>query len=173
MKHHRPGAVHLWVLLQPKLCADAMQPKRRHLKSAPRALQRQPGRVRRRRGGVLRDIPAPEAPRDGLARASSGCPCKVYPKHPAHGNVTDPFETDAPYHFALGSGGLSTSVCPIMASQTATAVIARGEAGTRTMRTGARWQLNPDVVIGLEATRQASDAGEADNEVRLRAAVRF
>ena len=48
-----------------------------------------------------------------------------------------------------------------------------GDAGTRTMRTGTRWQLNPDVVIGLEATRQTSDAGEAANEVRLKAALRF
>ena len=46
-------------------------------------------------------------------------------------------------------------------------------AGTRTMRTGARWQLSPDVVVGLKATRQASDASKADNEVRLRAALRF
>ena len=44
---------------------------------------------------------------------------------------------------------------------------------TRTMRTGARWQLSPDAVLGLEATRQTSDAGEADNQVRLRVALRF
>ena len=43
----------------------------------------------------------------------------------------------------------------------------------RTMRTGARWQLSPDTVVSVEATRQASDAGEADNQVRLRAALRF
>ena len=48
-----------------------------------------------------------------------------------------------------------------------------GDAGTRTMRAGTRWQLGPDAVIGLEATRQASDASEADNEVRLKAALRF
>ena len=41
------------------------------------------------------------------------------------------------------------------------------------MRTGARWQLGPDAVVGVEATRQASDAGEADNQVMLRAALRF
>ena len=46
-------------------------------------------------------------------------------------------------------------------------------AGTRTMRTGARWQLSPDVVVGLEATRQASDTSEPDNQVRLRGALRF
>ena len=41
------------------------------------------------------------------------------------------------------------------------------------MRTGSRWQLGPDTVVGLEAIRQASDAGETDNQLRLRAAVRF
>ena len=41
------------------------------------------------------------------------------------------------------------------------------------MRAGARWQLSPDTVVSVEATRQASDASEANNEVRLRAAVRF
>ena len=48
-----------------------------------------------------------------------------------------------------------------------------GNAGTRTLRTGTRWQLGPDTVVGLEATRQASDAGETTNQVRLRAALRF
>ena len=48
-----------------------------------------------------------------------------------------------------------------------------GDAGNRTVRTGARWQLNPDTVLGLEATRQASGAGEADNELMLRIALRF
>ena len=48
-----------------------------------------------------------------------------------------------------------------------------GDAGHRAMRTGIRWQVSPDATFGLEATRQASDAGEADNEVKLRAALRF
>ena len=48
-----------------------------------------------------------------------------------------------------------------------------GDAGERTVRTGTRWQLGPDAVLGLEGSRQASDAGEADNELRLRAALRF
>ena len=48
-----------------------------------------------------------------------------------------------------------------------------GDGKSRTLRTGARWQLNPDAVLGLEATRQTSDATEAANEVRLRAALRF
>ena len=41
------------------------------------------------------------------------------------------------------------------------------------MRTGIRWQLGPDIVVGLEATRRTSDASEGANEVRLRAALRF
>ena len=48
-----------------------------------------------------------------------------------------------------------------------------GDAGARTTRIGTRWQLGPDVVVGLEATRQASDASEGANELRLRAALRF
>ena len=48
-----------------------------------------------------------------------------------------------------------------------------GDAGSRTVRTGTRWQLNPDTVVSVEATRQASDAGEGANEVRLKAALRF
>ena len=45
--------------------------------------------------------------------------------------------------------------------------------GTRTVRTGTRWRLGPDVVVALEATRQTNGTGDADNEVRLRVAVRF
>ena len=48
-----------------------------------------------------------------------------------------------------------------------------GDGGNRTVRTGARWQLTPDAVVGVEATRQASDAGEGANEVNLRAGLRF
>ena len=48
-----------------------------------------------------------------------------------------------------------------------------GDSGNRTVRTGTRWQLTPDAVVGLEATREASDAGEADNQLMLRAALRF
>ena len=48
-----------------------------------------------------------------------------------------------------------------------------GDAGHRAMRTGTRWQVSPDATFGLDATRQASDAGEADNQLMLRAALRF
>ena len=43
----------------------------------------------------------------------------------------------------------------------------------QTVRTGTRWQWGPDTVVGVEATRQASDAGEAVNPLRLRAVLRF
>ena len=48
-----------------------------------------------------------------------------------------------------------------------------GDGGARTMRTGTRWQLTPDAGFGLEGTRRADSAGEGENEVRLRAALRF
>ena len=48
-----------------------------------------------------------------------------------------------------------------------------GDAGNRTVRTGTRWQLGPDAVVALEGFRQASDAGEADNRLMLRVALRF
>ena len=41
------------------------------------------------------------------------------------------------------------------------------------VRAGARWQVGADAVLGLEGTRQTSDAGEADNELMLRVALRF
>ena len=48
-----------------------------------------------------------------------------------------------------------------------------GDAGNRTVRTGTRWQFNPDTVVSVEATRQASDGGETANELKLRIALRF
>ena len=70
---------------------------------------------------------------------------------------------DAGYGFGLG---------PSRGVLTPYAGATLGDGKSRTLRTGARWQLNPDAVLGLEATRQTSDA-EAANEVRLRAALRF
>ena len=46
-------------------------------------------------------------------------------------------------------------------------------AGDRAVRTGTRWQLGPDAVLGIEGSRQASEAGEADNRQMLKAALRF
>ena len=48
-----------------------------------------------------------------------------------------------------------------------------GDAGRRTMRTGARWQVGADAVLGLEGTRRTSGTGEGDNELMLRLALRF
>ena len=48
-----------------------------------------------------------------------------------------------------------------------------GNAGSRTMRGGARWTFGADVATTLEATRSKNQAGEAANEVRLGAAPRF
>ena len=71
---------------------------------------------------------------------------------------------DAGYGFGLpGSRGVLTPY----------AGLTLGDAGTRTVRTGTRWQLSPDTVVSLEATRQTSEAGEPANEVMLRAALRF
>ena len=73
-------------------------------------------------------------------------------------------QMDAGYGFGLpGNRGLLTPY----------AGLTLGDAGNRTVRTGTRWQLSPDTVVSVEATRQASDAGAAANELRLRAALRF
>ena len=73
-------------------------------------------------------------------------------------------EMDAGYGFGLpGNRGVLTPY----------AGVTLGDAGARTMRTGTRWQLNPDTVVSVEATRQASEAGEPATEVKLRAALRF
>ena len=47
-----------------------------------------------------------------------------------------------------------------------------GEGASRTLRTGARWEFGPDVVLGLEGTVQES-GDESSSELRLRAALRF
>ena len=73
-------------------------------------------------------------------------------------------ELDAGYGFGLpGNRGVLTPY----------AGLTLGDAGNRTVRTGTRWQFNPDNVVSVEASRQASDAGEADNQLKLRAALRF
>ena len=69
---------------------------------------------------------------------------------------------DAGYGLGLGRGVL-----------TPYAGLVLGDAGSRTVRTGARWQVGADAVLGLEGTRQTSDAGESGNELMLRVALRF
>ena len=71
---------------------------------------------------------------------------------------------DAGYGVGLGHGrGVLTPYAGLVL----------GDAGSRTVRTGARWQVGADAVLGLEGTRQTSDAGEAGNELMLRVALRF
>ena len=48
-----------------------------------------------------------------------------------------------------------------------------GDAGSRRVRTGARWQMGPDMVVGLEGARSTDDTGENDNELMLRMGLRF
>ena len=48
-----------------------------------------------------------------------------------------------------------------------------GDAGSRTERTGARWQVNPNAVLALEGTRQSNDGREANNQLILRLALRL
>ena len=71
---------------------------------------------------------------------------------------------DAGYGVGLGHGrGVLTPYAGLVL----------GDAGSRTVRTGARWQVGADAVLGLEGTRRTSDAGEAGNELMLRVALRF
>ena len=72
-------------------------------------------------------------------------------------------EIDAGYGFGLTHG---------RGAFTPHAGMTLGGAGNRTVRAGTRWQLNPDTIVSVEATRQAS-AGEADNQLMMRAALRF
>ena len=48
-----------------------------------------------------------------------------------------------------------------------------GSEGGRTMRGGARWMLDADLAVTLDATRTESAGAEAENEVRVQAALRF
>ena len=41
------------------------------------------------------------------------------------------------------------------------------------MRSGARWMLDSDLAVTLDATRSESAGAEAENEVRVQAALRF
>ena len=74
-------------------------------------------------------------------------------------------EMDAGYGFGLpGNGGVLTPY----------AGMTLGESASRTVRTGARWQLGPDAVLGLEGNADSrATHGEAANQVSLRAALRF
>ena len=73
-------------------------------------------------------------------------------------------EIDAGYGFGLAHGrGVLTPY----------AGMTLGDTGNRTVHAGTRWQVGPDIVVGVEAIRQTSDASEATNQLMLRAALRF
>ena len=69
---------------------------------------------------------------------------------------------DAGYGVGVGHGVL-----------TPYAGLTLGDAGSRTVRTGMRWHMAADAVLGLEGTRRTSSIGEADNHLMLRIALRF
>ena len=96
---------------------------------------------------------------------------RLWSAHDARGLGADnEFEADSRLDMEAGYGfGLPGSRGVL----TPHAGMTLGDAGHRAIRTGARWQLSPDAVVGLEGTRQTSDAGEAATEVKLRAALRF
>ena len=96
---------------------------------------------------------------------------RLWSAHDARGLGADnEFEADSRLDMEAGYGfGLPGSRGVL----TPHAGMTLGDAGHRAIRTGARWQLSPDAVLGLEGTRQTSDAGEAATEVKLRAALRF
>ena len=96
---------------------------------------------------------------------------RLWSAHDARGLGADnEFEADSRLDMEAGYGfGLPGSRGVL----TPHAGMTLGDAGHRAIRTGARWRLSPDAVLGLEGTRQTSDAGEAATEVKLRAALRF
>ena len=69
---------------------------------------------------------------------------------------------DAGYGIGVGHGVL-----------TPYAGLTLGDAGSRTVRTGARWHMGAQAVLGLEGTRRTSGSGEAGNKLMLRVALRF
>ena len=69
---------------------------------------------------------------------------------------------DAGYGVGVGHGVL-----------TPYAGLTLGDAGSRTMRTGARWHMGAHTMLGLEGARRTSGIGEADNHLMLRIALRF
>ena len=96
---------------------------------------------------------------------------RLWSAHDARGFGADnEFEADSRLDMEAGYGfGLPGSRGVL----TPHAGMTLGDAGHRAIRTGARWQLSPDAVLGLAGTRQTSDAGEAATEVKLRAVLRF
>ena len=73
---------------------------------------------------------------------------------------------DAGYGVGLGLGHGRGVLTPY-------AGLTLGDAGSRTVRTGMRWQVTPDAVFGVEASHRGDEASEGDHEVRVRTAIRF
>ena len=69
---------------------------------------------------------------------------------------------DAGYGVGVGHGVL-----------TPYAGLTLGDGDSRTVRTGARWQMGTHAMLGLEGTRRTSGSGEAGNKLMLRVALRF
>ena len=91
--------------------------------------------------------------------------------HDARGlGAGNEFEADSRLAFDAGYGFGLTGNRGVL---TPYAGLELGDAGSRTVRTGARWQVGPDAVFGLEGTRQTSDAGEGDDQLMRRAALGF
>ena len=106
---------------------------------------------------------APESGRTGSAKE------RLWSARDASGLGADGvFEADSRLAVDAGYGlGLGLGVLTPYAGLTL------GDAGRRTVRTGARWQVGRGATLGLEGTRQTSDAGEGDNQLMLRIALRF
>ena len=84
--------------------------------------------------------------------------------------ANDPFEAGARLQGELGYGMRPPVGHGVL---TPYAGMTLGDTGSRTVRTGMRWDVSPDTVLVLEATRQTRDGGEPADELWLQAALRF
>ena len=82
----------------------------------------------------------------------------------------DGFEADGRIEAQLGYGFALPRNRGLLTPHSA---LTLGSEGGRTMRGGARWLLDSDVAVTLDATRTESAGTEAENEVRVQAALRF
>ena len=100
----------------------------------PRALAGRLRTLKRVDKSIARSRKAhPNLMASALTLIHHGCGAHI----PRTRNVTDPFEIDAPLHFALGSGGLSTSMCSIKAER----ALAKYHAGPIARRHDLRGQV--------------------------------
>ena len=80
------------------------------------------------------------------------------------------FEADGRIEAQLGYGAALPHNRGLLTPYSA---LTLGSEGGRTMRGGARWLLDSDLAVTLEATRNESAGAEAENDVRVQAALRF